>query len=67
MSDPLQVLGRGGRIAPVITDGYVRVHDPTTFQVYIKCGRCRRKSFNPNDVEYLYCGYCKAFHARRDE
>lgn len=67
MSGQPRVVGRGGRIAPVITDGYIRVMEPATFQVWIKCGRCRRKSFNPNDVEYLYCGHCKAFHARKDE
>jgi hypothetical protein len=31
----------------------------------IKCLRCQKTSYNPNDVEQLYCGYCQAFHRRR--
>jgi len=31
-------------------------------KTYIKCLTCNKKSFNRNDVEYRYCGYCKEFH-----
>lgn len=29
----------------------------------IRCPRCGRISFNPNDVRFRYCGHCHAFHA----
>lgn len=28
----------------------------------IMCGRCGKTSYNPNDIAYLYCGKCHAFH-----
>lgn len=28
----------------------------------IQCLKCGRVSWNPNDVAYLYCGYCHQFH-----
>jgi hypothetical protein len=28
----------------------------------IHCCVCGRTSFNPNDVEQLYCGHCHRFH-----
>lgn len=28
----------------------------------IKCLRCGRTSWNPNDVQHRYCGGCQAFH-----
>lgn len=28
----------------------------------IQCHTCGRTSWNPNDVKYLYCGFCHAFH-----
>ena len=28
----------------------------------ITCLRCGKESFNPNDVRFLYCGYCHRFH-----
>ncbi len=31
----------------------------------IKCLRCQKTSYNPGDVEQLYCGYCHIFHSRR--
>jgi hypothetical protein len=27
----------------------------------IKCPRCGAVSYNPNDVEYRYCGWCHRF------
>jgi len=28
----------------------------------IECPRCRRRSFNPNDIRERYCGACHVFH-----
>lgn len=28
----------------------------------ITCLRCKRTSYNPNDVENHFCGHCHAFH-----
>lgn len=28
----------------------------------IKCLKCGKTSYNPNDVKYKYCGYCNEFH-----
>ncbi len=28
----------------------------------IKCNTCNRTSYNSNDVNYKYCGYCHKFH-----
>jgi ribosomal protein S27AE len=28
----------------------------------ITCLRCGLESFNPNDVQFLYCGQCHKFH-----
>lgn len=28
----------------------------------IRCLVCGKVSYNPNDVRYLYCGYCHTFH-----
>jgi len=28
----------------------------------IKCLICNLTSHNPNDVKYLFCGYCNLFH-----
>lgn len=28
----------------------------------ILCARCGKTSYNPNDIAYLYCGRCHAFH-----
>jgi hypothetical protein len=28
----------------------------------IECPRCRRRSFNPNDIRERYCGACHRFH-----
>ena len=41
-----------------------------TFTVYreqdgrlsIRCWVCLRHSFNPNDAEHRYCGFCHRFH-----
>lgn len=40
---------------------------PDTFKISedgksITCLRCKRTSFNPNDVEQRYCGFCHVFH-----
>jgi len=29
----------------------------------ITCHFCHKTSYNKNDVEQLYCGHCKIFHA----
>jgi hypothetical protein len=31
-------------------------------RVSITCKRCKRTSYNLNDVEQRYCGYCHVFH-----
>ena len=31
----------------------------------IKCRKCQMTSWNPGDVDHLYCANCKIFHARR--
>jgi len=33
---------------------------------WIECLRCRRRSYNLNDIEQRYCGFClcHAFHER---
>jgi ribosomal protein L37E len=43
------------------------VHTTFTFvasdaHLGIKCERCGLTSYNPNDIAYLYCGKCNAFH-----
>jgi hypothetical protein len=54
----LEVIGRpGSRI-----DHEIIVKDG---QKAIKCLRCQKTSYNPSDVEQLYCGYCRVFHSRR--
>ncbi len=30
----------------------------------IKCLKCKRTSYNENDIEQLYCGYCHKFHKK---
>lgn len=32
----------------------------------IKCLKCRLTSYNPNDVEYRYCGYCHCYLEEAD-
>lgn len=29
---------------------------------YIECLTCHRKSYNLNDINYRYCGFCNVFH-----
>ncbi|MCG3177351.1 MAG: hypothetical protein MOGMAGMI_02325 [Candidatus Omnitrophica bacterium] len=29
---------------------------------YIRCHRCGRASYNPNDVKFKYCGFCHVYH-----
>lgn len=31
-------------------------------QTGIECLRCKRLSYNANDVRYKYCGFCNRFH-----
>lgn len=33
----------------------------------IRCEICGRTSHNPNDVQYLYCGYCRAWHRPNED
>lgn len=49
--------------APAGWDGRMRCkdgHEATvmTMAACITCPTCKRTSFNPNDVEAGYCGYC---------
>jgi hypothetical protein len=49
--------------APPGWDGRLRCkdgHEATTMTMTacITCPECKRTSYNPNDVENLYCGYC---------
>jgi len=59
------MITRGGRTAPVITEGYVILNDPNDFSLRIKCGRCKMTFYHSQDVEHRYCGNCHAFHADR--
>lgn len=34
---------------------------------YIECLRCRRKSFNQNDIAQKFCGHCHGFHPLMDK
>lgn len=29
---------------------------------YIRCSRCGRASYNPNDMKFKYCGFCHVHH-----
>jgi hypothetical protein len=29
---------------------------------FIRCTRCGRKSYNPNDIREKYCGWCHMYH-----
>lgn len=31
---------------------------------YIECSTCGRRSYNVNDIEHRYCGYCHIFHEK---
>jgi hypothetical protein len=31
--------------------------------VSIRCNKCKQKSYNPDDIENKYCGWCHEFHA----
>lgn len=31
----------------------------------IKCNTCYRVSYNRNDIERLFCGYCMKFHKKK--
>lgn len=33
----------------------------------ITCPVCRMTSYNPNDVQYGYCGHCHAFTRERNQ
>jgi ribosomal protein L37E len=33
---------------------------------FIRCLICGRESFNPNDIDQKYCGYCHVFHGEVD-
>jgi ribosomal protein L37E len=35
-------------------------------QPFILCHHCHRRSYNVNDVEARYCGFCHQFHDDRD-
>jgi ribosomal protein L37E len=42
---------------------YRLIDAPTALRgVAIQCLRCGRTSYNPRDVEELYCGHCHIFH-----
>ena len=30
----------------------------------IRCRRCTLTSYNPNDIQQLYCGFCHEFHPK---
>jgi hypothetical protein len=41
----------------------------TTFEIatdehgkFIRCLVCKRRSYNPNDIEHRYCGSCHQYH-----
>jgi len=38
-------------------------HEPTK-SAGIACLRCGKVSYNPQDIENRYCGFCHQFHAR---
>lgn len=37
------------------------MNEPTVDRPSITCPRCRRTSYNPNDVEQRYCGFCHRY------
>lgn len=43
-------------------DEVINTYELSPHEVWIKCLRCKRVSFNQNDVAHRYCGYCKVFH-----
>lgn len=43
-------------------DSYKLVEHEKTKQKGIKCLRCGLVSYNPKDIEHLYCGCCHIFH-----
>ena len=55
---------RGGRVAPVITEGY-EIKQRNGGIKSILCLKCNMESYHPMDVEHRYCGRCHAFHAEK--
>src|SRR5712691_10791135 len=43
-------------------DGYDLVVRDGRRRVGIRCARCKAVSYNDNDIEQRYCGYCHRFH-----
>jgi len=50
-------------VQTVVTQTYVVTPNKDALNGHaITCLRCKRTSFNPNDVEFHYCGWCCVFH-----
>jgi len=56
---PIQEMPRG---AAVIYDKTYRIVENDEGTPGIRCLKCQRTSFNPNDIEQRYCGKCHEFH-----
>ena len=41
---------------------YLLTKSEKTGQDGITCLTCKRTSYNPNDVQNFFCGYCHIFH-----
>lgn len=44
--------------------GYVLVNHRETDEPGIMCQACGSVSYNPHDIENLYCGRCHKFHRK---
>lgn len=58
----LMKLFRKGKISVKTQKGYVFTKHHRSEQVGIKCLQCNLTSYNPNDIQNLYCGCCHIFH-----